>query len=107
MTPADQAYDAAVALKDASDLEGAANTLLQNVQEYPDHVLSYGALAVVLQRLDRKEEAVAHAIKVTELKPEDHFSFIQLSVICMRCGKIKEAEDAMAHAKMMQMAGGR
>jgi len=44
---------------------------------------------------------VSHAQKVTELEPNDPFSFTQLSVICQRCGKIPEAEDAMARSRML------
>ncbi len=52
------------------------------------------ALAVYQQKLGRFDDAIHHAKKVTELAPEDAFSFTQLSVIYQRCGKIFEAEDA-------------
>ncbi len=42
---------------------------------------------------------------MTELEPNDPFSFTQLSVICQRCGLIPEAEEAMATARMMEAAG--
>ncbi|MEQ9070450.1 MAG: tetratricopeptide repeat protein [Gimesia chilikensis] len=47
------------------------------------------------------DEAIEHAKKVTELEPEDNFSYLQLSVICQRCGRIAEAEDALAKAHSM------
>jgi Flp pilus assembly protein TadD len=72
----------------------------------PNHVLTHSALAVHLQKLGDKEGAIAHAKKVTELEPEDPFSFTQLSVICQRCGLIPEAEDAMARARMMESRRG-
>ena len=55
-----------------------------------------------LQKLGRNDEAIAHAQKVCELEPNDPFSFTQLSVICQRCGKIPEAEAAMAQAHLLQ-----
>lgn len=106
MSNPDKKYDEAVKLKEQGDLEGAVGILQGIVQEDPKHALSHSALAVYLQKLHRADEAIAHAIKVTEIEPDDPFSFTQLSVIYVRCGKIQEAEDAMARARMMQMAGG-
>jgi Flp pilus assembly protein TadD len=60
------------------------------------------ALAVYQQKLGRFDEAILHAKRVTELAPTDAFSFTQLSVIYQRCGKIFEAEDAMARARLIQ-----
>lgn len=102
MPSATENYDAAIRLRDAGDLEGAAAKLFEIKAEHPDHVLTHSALAVILQKLKRFDEAIAHAIRVTELEPNDPFSFTQLSVISQRCGKIQEAEDAMAKARMMQ-----
>jgi Flp pilus assembly protein TadD len=106
MTPADEAYDVAIKLKDAGQLDEAAAKLQEILASEPNHVLTHSALAVVLQRLGKFDEAVEHARRVTELEPNDPFSYTQLSVICQRCGKIPEAEDAMARSRMMQ-AGGR
>ena len=106
MSSANEMYDEAIRLRDAGELERAAAKLLEIETLEPNHVLAHSALAVILQKLKRFDEAIAHAIKVTELEPNDPFSFTQLSVICQRCGKIQEAEDAMARARMMQMAAG-
>ncbi len=101
MTP-DQAYDAAIKLKDAGKLEEAAAALHEILATEPKHVLTHSALAVLCQKLGKLDDAVAYARKVTELEPDDPFSFTQLSVICQRCGKIQEAEDAMARSRTMQ-----
>ena len=106
MATPDEMYDAAIKLRDAGDLAGAAIKLQEIERQDPKHVLTHSALAVILQKLGRNDEALAHAVKVTELEPDDPFSFTQLSVICQRCGRIQEAEDAMARARMMQMAHG-
>jgi Tfp pilus assembly protein PilF len=95
-------YDEATKLKDAGDLAGAVAKLDEILKTDPDHVLTHQALAVYLQRQGQPDRAIAHAKKVTELEPNDPFSFTQLSVIYQRCGKIQEAEDAMARARMMQ-----
>ena len=101
MPTPDEQYDDAIRLKGQGDFEGAATKLQEIVKETPTHSLSYSALAVVLQKLGRNDEAIAHAKKVVELEPNDPFSYAQLSVICQRCGRIAEAEDALARNRMM------
>lgn len=96
MPTPDEQYDEAIHLKDQGDFDGAATKLLAIVAEAPTHCLSHSALAVVMQKLGRADEAIAHAKKVVELEPNDPFSYAQLSVICQRCGRIAEAEEALA-----------
>lgn len=102
---AHEQYDAAIELKNQGDLEGAISKLEEIVKEHPDHTDTHSALAVFLQRVGRFEEAIAHANKVCELQPDNWFSFTQLSQICVKCGKIQEAEDAKARAHMLQHGG--
>ena len=101
-TNPDKLYDAASKLKDQGDLAAAVEQLQKIVAAHPDHVQSHMALGVYLQKLGQPDEAIKHAVKVTELNPEDAFSFTQLSVIYQRCGRILEAEDAMARARAIQ-----
>ena len=101
MPTLDEQYDDAIRLKDQGNMEGAAAKLLAIVTEVPTHSLSHSALAVVMQKLGRADEAIAHAKKVVELEPNDPFSYAQLSVICQRCGRIAEAEDALARNQTM------
>lgn len=95
MTPNEQ-YDAAIKLRDGGDLEGAVTQLESLIKEQPNFKLAYQGMAVMYQKLDRCDEAIAAAKKVIELDPEDPFSFTQLSVIAQRCGRIEEAETALA-----------
>lgn len=105
LTP-DQQYDAANRLKEAGDLEGCVAALQEILKTAPDHEQTHMALGVHLQKLGRPEEAIQHAQRVAELNPNDAFSFTQLSVIYQRCGRIMEAEDAMARARELQMQAG-
>ena len=98
----DKLYDGARKLKDQGDLEGCVNALQHILTVDPDHVQTHLALGVHLQKLGRLDEAIGHAKKVAELSPSDAFSFTQLSVIYQRCGKIFEAEEAMARAREIQ-----
>jgi Flp pilus assembly protein TadD len=94
-------YDEAIKLKDAGNLAGAVEKLREVLVIDPNHVDTHSALAVYLQKLGQPDDAIAHARKVVELAPNDTFSYTQLSVIYMRCGKILEAEDAKAQAHVM------
>jgi len=91
-------YDEANQLKEEGKLEEAVEKLQAIVAEHPDHLQSHLALGVHLQKLGRNEDALIHARRVTELEPNDSFSWASLSVICQRCGRIQEAEDAMAES---------
>jgi tetratricopeptide (TPR) repeat protein len=98
----DKLYDAACKLKDQGNLQGCVEALLSILQNHPDHLQTHLALGVHLQKLGRHDEAITHAKRVAELNPQDAFSFTQLSVIYQRCGKIFEAEEAMARAREIQ-----
>jgi Flp pilus assembly protein TadD len=95
-------YDAAVALKNQGDLPGAVAQLREVLKVDPDHAVSHCALAVYLQKLGDFDAAIEHALKVVELQPNDPFSYTQLSTVCMRCGKIPQAEAALARAREIQ-----
>jgi predicted Zn-dependent protease len=96
-------YDEADKLKDAGKLDEAAAKLNELLAADPNYTLAHSALAVVYTRLKRHEEAVGHALRACELEPNDPFSFTALSVTFQRAGKIPEAEEAMARARMLQM----
>jgi Flp pilus assembly protein TadD len=97
-----QLYDEADRLKDDGKLDDAVAKLEEALAQDPTFALAHSALAVILGRLQRHEEAIAHARQVCELEPGDPFSFTALSVACQRGGRIPEAEDALARARMMQ-----
>ena len=103
MPTPNELYDEGTALKEQGDLDGAVAKWQEILAIDPDYVLAHMALGVHLQKLGRNDEAIKHAVRVTELEPNDSFSFTQLSVIYQRCGKIPEAEDAMAKAHAVQM----
>ena len=98
----EQLYDEADRLKDDGKLEEAAAKLLELSAQDPNYALAHSALAVIFGRLKRHDEAIKHGLKACELEPNDPFSFTAMSVTFQRAGKIPEAEDAMARARMMQ-----
>ena len=99
-------YDEAIAFRDKGNLPGAVEKLFEIEAIAPTHSLTHSALAILLQKLGRFDEAIAHAKTVVELNPDDPFSQSNLSVIYQRCGRIPEAEDALARSRTMGSGGG-
>jgi len=92
-------------LKDGGQLAEAAAKLEEAVSQDPNFALAHSALAVLYGRLQRHDDAIRHGLKVCELEPNEPFSFTAMSVTFQRAGKILEAEDAMAKARMLQAQG--
>ncbi len=59
------------------------------------------ALATVLSKQDRHQEAVEVVEAILELEPNDAFAYTSMSIFLMRMGKIPEAEKAAAQARML------
>jgi Flp pilus assembly protein TadD len=101
-------YDEADTLKAEGKLDEAAAKLEEALALDENYALAHSALAVVLQRLGRHEEAIQHAQRVTELEPSDPFSFTALSVTYQRAfagtnqmGYIRLAEEAMERSRQL------
>ena len=98
----EELYDEADQLKEGGKLEEAVAKLNELVEQDPEYPLAHAALARHYTTLGRHEEAIRHALRNCELEPNDPFSFTALSVTYQRAGRIMEAEDAMARARMIQ-----
>lgn len=95
-------YDEAIALaSDGKDDEVLAK-LESLAKDEPDYALVHAALSVFYGKLDRLDEAIEHAQKVCELEPNDPFSFVAMSMVCQKAGKLPEAEEAMAQARQVE-----
>ena len=92
-------------LKDEGKLPEAAQKLEELLAQDDTFALAHSALAVLYGRLNRHDDAIRHGLKVCELEPNEPFSFTAMSVTFQRAGKIPEAEDAMARARMLQAQG--
>ena len=102
-------YDQADKLKDEGKIEESATKLKEALAADPSYALAHSALAVVLQKLGKHEEAIDHARRACELEPNDPFSFTALSVTYQRAFAgtnnqqyIRMAEDAMEQSRMLQ-----
>ncbi len=104
MASVEQQYDEAIELKEAGKLDEALGKLEALVDEAPEYALGHAGLSVFYSRMDRHDEAVEHARKVCELEPEDPFSFMSMSLICQKAGRLPEAESALNKAMEKQWA---
>jgi predicted Zn-dependent protease len=107
MPTVDQRYDEAIELQQQDKLKEAIDSLSALIDEHPDYALAHAALSVFYGKLDRHDEAIEHARKVCELEPDDSFSFMAMSLICQRAGRLGEAEDALRIAMEKQWAARR
>jgi len=101
-------YDEADQLKAEGRLDEAVAKLSEALALDESYALAHSALAVVLQRLGQHEEAIKHAQRVTELEPNDPFSFTALSVTYQRAfagtnemSYIRLAEEAMERSRQL------
>ncbi|MFZ5833628.1 MAG: tetratricopeptide repeat protein [Planctomycetota bacterium] len=107
MPSAHERYDEAIQLQEEGKLEDAVAKLEKLMADEADFALARAALSVFYSRLGRHEEAVEQARKVCELESEDPFSYMSLSIVCQKAGRIGEAEAAMSQAMEKQFAARR
>lgn len=98
----EEIYDEASRLKDQGENEAAIAKLGELLAQDEKYALAHSALAVLYTRTKQHDLAIKHAQRVCDLEPNEAFSFTAMSVTCQRAGKIQEAEDAMARARMIQ-----
>jgi tetratricopeptide (TPR) repeat protein len=101
-------YDEAERLKYDGQHEAAIDKLLELLAADEAHALAHSALAVLYGKVGQHDKAVEHAIRTSDLEPDDPFSWTALSVVYQRAYAgtnneqyIQMAEDAMAKSKMM------
>lgn len=68
----------------------------------PSLSIAWNGLSKTLQRKGDLEGAVAAALKIAELEPNDPLSHTNLSILYQAQGKIAEAEDEKALAMQLQ-----
>jgi len=99
MPTKEEKYDEAIELQQGGNLQGAVDKLHELLGQEPDYALAHSALSVFYDKLQQADKAVDHARKVCELEPEDPFSFMAMSLICQKAGKLPEAEQALTQAR--------
>jgi Flp pilus assembly protein TadD len=89
MATKEEMYDEAIALQQRGDVEGS---------------VAHAALSVFYSKLEKHDQAVEHARRVCELEPEDPFSFVAMSLVCQKAGRLSDAEQALMQARQAQFA---
>jgi len=104
MPTKEEMYDGAIALQQEGNLEQAVGKLQALLGQAPDYALAHAALSVFYSKLEEHDQAVEHAQKVCELESDDPFSFVAMSLICQKAGRLREAEEALMQARQAQLA---
>ena len=104
MSTKEEAYDEAIALEQDGKLDEAVGKLEILVEQEPDYALAHAALSVLYSKLEEFDKSVQHSRRVCQLEPEDSFSFVAMSLICQKAGKIEEAEQALLQAQQVELA---
>jgi len=104
MPTPEQTYDEAIALQQDGKLEEAVGRLHELLEQDPTYALAHAALSVFYGKLQKHDEAIEHGKKVCELEPADPFSFVALSLLCQKAGRLGEAETALTQARQAQMS---
>ncbi len=94
-------YYAALDLMAEGDLEAAVAAYRESIAIDPTFTEAMHGLARALQDLQRYDEALAVAQKITELDPDDVLAHTSLSVLYMKKGMIPEAEAEGAKARVL------
>ena len=109
MAEVNRLYNEAEQLKDAGQLEQAAEKLNELLAAEPKHVLSHLALAVIYGRLGQHEKAVEHGKQACITDPSDACNFTAMSVTYQRAWQLPQrveyvqlAEDSMTGAHQLQ-----
>ncbi|MGA2920344.1 MAG: tetratricopeptide repeat protein [Candidatus Sulfotelmatobacter sp.] len=98
---AEDHYYAALDLMGDGKLEEAVTAYRESIAADPSFTEAMHGLARALQDLQRYDEAIAVAQKITELDADDVLAHTSLSVLYQRKGMIPEAEAEGAKARVL------
>jgi tetratricopeptide (TPR) repeat protein len=98
---AEDRYYAALDLMADGKLEEAVTAYRESLAVDPTFTEAMHGLARALQDLQRYDEAIGVAQKITELDPDDVLAHTSLSVLYQKKGMIPEAEAEGAKARVL------
>jgi tetratricopeptide (TPR) repeat protein len=98
---AEDHYYAALDLMADGKLEAAVTAYRESIAVDPAFTEAMHGLARALQDLERYDEAIEVAQKITQLDPDDVLAHTSLSVLYQKKGMIPEAEAEGAKARVL------
>jgi tetratricopeptide (TPR) repeat protein len=98
---AEDHYYAALDLMADGKLDEAVSAYRQSIDIDPTFTEAMHGLARALQDLQRYDEAIAVAQKISEIDPDDVLAHTSLSVLYQKKGMIPEAEAEGAKARVL------
>jgi len=84
------------------DSPGAARAFRQAIASDPGHVEAHHGLIRALRDGEQFEAAVAAALALTVLTPQDALAHTSLSIALQKAGHVPEAEAAAARARILE-----
>jgi Flp pilus assembly protein TadD len=84
------------------DLPGAVQTFREAIAADPNHVEAHHGLIRALRDAEQLEAAVAAALVLTTLTPDDPLAQTSLSIALQQAGQIPEAEAAAGRARILE-----
>ena len=107
MPTVEQRYDEAIELQQQGKLEEAIDKLTALSCRSAGLRLGPCRPERLLRQAGPPRRSHRQARKVCELEPDDSFSFMAMSLICQRAGRLAEAEQALGMAMEKQFAARR
>jgi len=98
---AEDHYYAALDLVSEGEQERAVEEYQKSLEADPTFTEAMHGLARTLQDLDRLDEAIAVAKRISEIDPDDVLAYTSLSVLYQKKGMIPEAEAEGAKARVL------
>jgi tetratricopeptide (TPR) repeat protein len=98
---AEDRYYAALDLMADGQLQAAVSAYQESIAADPAFTEAMHGLARALQDLQRYDEAIAVALRLAEIDPDDVLAHTSLSVLYQKKGMIPEAEAEGAKARVL------
>ena len=89
----------------SGEMETAAKHYRSATQLDPSNADAWQALGMALVKLEKLSEAIPALEELVRLSPKDQLAYTSLSLALGRAGRIKEAEEMAAKAKVAAWGG--
>ena len=101
MATKEELFDRAIDAVAEGDLEAAVSAYREALAVDPDYADALEGLSMALADLERFDEAIAAAVRVAELQPDEILSYTNVSRIYQKAGDVPRAEEWAAKGRML------